>query len=204
MNTRVIVSSLLVVLALMAVFFPKRENSIKERTPRKLMDQILKKEDYSLSVDQVAGMLTDEDSSLQLVDIRTPKEFSYCNIPGSLNIPFEELVKSDFEGYLGDQSKKTVFYSNDDVISWEAWVIAQREGFSTTYVMSGGLNEWFRTVMLSEFTGGVIRPEENALFEVRYKARRFFTRMNSLPDSLKTGFLAAKKAEEKKLVGGCE
>ena len=121
-----------------------------------------------------------------------------------MNIPVRELLNKDYEGYLKDPVKKTILYSNGDVLSSQAWLLAQRVGFKNTWVMKGGMNEWFRTVMLTEYSGNTISPSENAIFESRYKARLYFTQMNSLPDSAKIRFLAAKKVNEKKLVGGCE
>ena len=59
-------------------------------------------------------------------------------------------------------------------------------------------------VMNSSFTGDKISARENALFETRMKARKMFTEINSLPDSLKKKFLEAKHIAAKKLDGGCE
>ena len=70
--------------------------------------------------------------------------------------------------------------------------------------MKGGLNEWFNSVMNSNFTGERISARENALFETRRRARKMFTEINSLPDSLKLKFIEAKHIASKKLDGGCE
>jgi len=69
--------------------------------------------------------------------------------------------------------------------------------------MKGGLNEWFKTVMLSQYSGDKITATENALFENRLNARKAFTQINSLPDSLKTKFFNAKRLMQSKLDGGC-
>jgi hypothetical protein len=70
--------------------------------------------------------------------------------------------------------------------------------------MKGGLNEWFTSVMNGNFTGDKISARENALFENRMSARKMFTEINSLPDSLKQKFLESKHIAAKKLDGGCE
>ncbi|MFN8208699.1 MAG: rhodanese-like domain-containing protein [Bacteroidales bacterium] len=204
MNARITLSGLIIALALIIVFLPKRENHQGELNPDRLLQAITAEPQPVVEADQLAKMIMEEDSSLLLIDLRSSKEYAACNIPGSLNIPVQDLLSPGYRGYLNERNRQIVFYSNDEVLASEAWVIARREGFQNVKILRGGLNEWFRTVMLSEYTGTSISPEENALFEIRYKARRFFTRMNSLPDSLKTGFLAARKAEQKKLVGGCE
>jgi hypothetical protein len=58
--------------------------------------------------------------------------------------------------------------------------------------------------MNSTFTGEKISARENSLFEVRTRAKRLFTEINSLPDSLKQKFYDTKHMEAKKLDGGCE
>jgi len=139
-----------------------------------------------------------------LIDVRTPEAYRNMNIPGSVNIPLQQILNPDYEGYLNQPNTKNIFYSNGDMFALEAWMLATRVGYVNNFVMGGGLNEWYQTIMLSEFTGDQISPKENATFELRYKARKFFNQMNSLPDSLKTGFLLAKKSKERELVGGCE
>ena len=70
--------------------------------------------------------------------------------------------------------------------------------------MKGGLNEWFNTVMNSRFTGERITARENALFETRTRAKKMFTEMNSMPDSLKMKYIESEHLAAKKLDGGCE
>jgi rhodanese-related sulfurtransferase len=203
MNLRVSISIGLLCFGLMAAVLPRRDNTIGQLSPGQSAAGLLNPDIY-LSADEVARSVVNEDSSLQLIDLRTPDEYTKFNIPCSVNIPLEQLANKDNSGYLNQKGKKTVFYSNGDVLSAEAWALATQMGVKNCYVMKGGLNEWYKTVMLTEFTGTTITPAENALFEVRYKARNFFTQMNSIPDSLKGKFLATKKTEAKKLVGGCE
>ena len=85
-----------------------------------------------------------------------------------------------------------------------AWTIASGLDYENIYVMKGGLNEWYKTIMLSQFEGESITPRENILFENRFRARKTFTQVNSLPDSLKTQFLVARRLKEATLDGGCE
>ena len=43
--------------------------------------------------------------------------------------------------------------------------------------MKGGLNEWFNTVMNSNFTGDRISARENALFETRTKQENYLLKL---------------------------
>jgi rhodanese-related sulfurtransferase len=203
MNLRISISIGLLCFGLMAAVLPHRDNTAGQLSPGESAAGLLNPDIY-LSADEVARSIVNEDSSLQLIDLRTANEFTKFNIPGSVNIPVDQLANDENSGYMNQKGKKTVFYSNGDVVSAEGWTVATQLGKKNCYIMKGGLNEWYKTVMLTEFTGTTITPAENALFEVRYKARNFFTQMNSIPDSLKGKFLSSKKTEAKKLVGGCE
>jgi rhodanese-related sulfurtransferase len=139
-----------------------------------------------------------------IYDLRTHEEFKTMNIPGSVNMPYEELLNNKNDLYLSDKSIKKIFYSNGDFDSNYAFAIARGLNYRNIYVMKGGLNEWFNTVMNSNFTGEKISARENALFETRFRARKIFTDINSLPDSLKTKYFEARQIAATKLDGGCE
>jgi 3-mercaptopyruvate sulfurtransferase SseA len=135
--------------------------------------------------------------------LRSAEEFRKCNIPGSVNIPFKDILNPDFSGYFNQKNMRIVFYGNGDQLANMAWTIANGLGYQNSFVMKGGLNEWYKIVMLTRFEGETITPRENALFENRYKARDTFNQVNSLPDSLKTRFFDTKRLQQKKLDGGC-
>lgn len=164
----------------------------------------LKKSDSFFTVDQVARIVVSEEPGYQIVDLRTPEEFRSFNIPGSLNIPYKDLLKTDPSSFLSNKNVKTIFYSNGDFESNYALVYALGLNYGNTYVMKGGLNEWFNTVMNSSFSGERITARENALFEARTGAKKMFNEINSLPDSLKQKFFESKHLAAKKLDGGCE
>ena len=171
--------------------------------PKKLLYEVLDNNIY-FTVDQVAKFIVSEDSSVQIIDLRTPGEFRTVNIPGSINVPYSKLLDNDPGSFLNNGKAINIFYSNGDFDSNYAIAIARGLNFDNTYVMKGGLNEWFNTVMNSNFTGERISARENALFETRTRAKRMFNEMNSMPDSLKIKFIQSKHLAIKKLDGGCE
>jgi rhodanese-related sulfurtransferase len=202
MNARIKITVFLVGLGILLAFMPNPSVKKFSLKPYELLDKSVSEEIY-FSVDQVARFVNTEDSTIQLVDVRSVEEFKKCNIPGSVNIPFEDLLNPDFSIYLNQKNVRTVFYGNGDQLANMAWTIATGLGYHNNFVMKGGLNEWYKTVMLTKFEGEIITPRENALFENRYKARDIFNQINSLPDSLKTKFFDAKRLQQKKLDGGC-
>ena len=203
MQVRKNISVLLVALGLLLVLLPGSGPYSFTVDPPALVFSVME-EDPFFSVDQVAGFVITEDSMIQLIDLRNRSEFNSFNLPGAINIPFDEFFKMQPETWLYNRSVSYVFYSNNDINASYALVLARGLGYDNCYVMKGGLNEWFDKVMYSKFSGDRISPRENALFETRLRARRFFTEINSLPDSLKLKYAESRKQAERELDGGCE
>ena len=203
MSTRVKFSVGLLSLGFILALLPLSGSRSFTVNPKKLLSEVLDNGTY-FTVDQVAKFIVSEDSSVQIIDLRTPEEFRTLNIPGSINVPYSKLLDNDPGSFLNNGKARNIFYSNGDFDSNYAIAIERGLNFNNTYVMKGGLNEWFNTVMNSNFTGERISARENALFETRTRARKMFNEMNSMPDSLKMKFIQSKHIAAKKLDGGCE
>jgi rhodanese-related sulfurtransferase len=203
MNTREKYSIGLLCMGIILALLPLSGSKSFTLKPQQLLSEVLNEDTY-ISVDQVARFIVSEDSSVQIIDLRTPEEFRTVNIPGSINIPYSKLLDIDPGTVLNNGKARNIFYSNGDFDSNYALAIARGLNLKNTYVMKGGLNEWFSTVMNSSFSGERISARENALFETRSRAKKLFTDMNSLPDSLKLKFIQSKLVAAKKLDGGCE
>lgn len=202
MNARIKITVLLVGLGILLAFMPNSSSKTFKLKPDELLEKSGSEEIY-FSVDEVARFVNNEDSTVQLIDLRDADEFRKCNIPGSVNIPLADLLNPEWSVYFNQKNIRTIFYGNGDQNANIAWTIATGLGTENCFVMKGGLNEWFKTVMLTKFEGDRITPRENALFENRYKAREIFNQINSLPDSLKTKYFDAKRLQKAKLDGGC-
>jgi rhodanese-related sulfurtransferase len=203
MITREKFSLLLLLLGLILAILPLRATRSLHGNPRDILLESLN-ENSALTPDQVARLIVSEDSTLLLIDLRPAGEFGRFTIPGAINVPYEEMLKKTPETYLGSGNFKNVFFSNGDLKSGYAAIIAGGLGYRNCYFMKGGMNEWFKVIMNSTFTGEKISARENALFETWFKARKLFSEMNSLPDSLKIKYLISKRFDPKKLDGGCE
>ncbi len=203
MNPRQKFSAIILTLGLVLALLPLTSHRSFSSSPHKVLSGLTDQESY-ITADQLARMVASEDTRVQIIDLRSRKEFMAFNIPGSSNIPYDELLDSDPGIFLNTGKEKYIFYSNGDLYSNYALVIARGLKYNNTYVLKGGLNEWFSTVMNSSFNGTRISARENSLFEARMQARKMFTEINSLPDSLKQKFIEARHTAAKKLDGGCE
>lgn len=202
MDARIRYTVLLVGVGIILAFLPFDAAQTFQLKSNELLNRSAS-EDMYFSVDQVARAVNSEDSTVQIIDVRSAAQFRECNIPGSINIPFNDLQNPLWEATLNQKKVKNIFYGNGDQTANYAWTIVTGLGYPNNFVMNGGLNEWFSTVMLSQYSGEKITPAENARFENRLNARKAFTQINSLPDSLKTKFFNAKRLNQSKLDGGC-
>ena len=203
MNAREKLSAILLSMGLILALLPLSSNRSFNTRPDKVLEEALDLNTY-FTTDQVARLVASEDKTIQLIDLRSDDEFRRFSIPGAVNVPYSAFLDKDPASILNNKETRYIFYSNGDLFSNYALVLARGLRYNNTYVMKGGLNEWFSSVMNSSFTGDKISARENALFETRMRARKMFTEINSLPDSLKQKFLEAKHIAAKKLDGGCE
>jgi rhodanese-related sulfurtransferase len=203
MNTRKKLSVILLGLGIILALLPLTGNRSFTVRPQKLLSEALDEKSW-FTVDQVARFVATEDTSIQLIDLRSSEEFNRMNLPGSLNIPYDKFIEIAPGVFPASDNQKYILYSNGDYDSNNAYIIARGLKLNNVYVMKGGLNEWFNSVMNSRFTGERISARENALYENRRLAGKMFTEINSLPDSLKKKYYEARHVAAKKLDGGCE
>ncbi|HLN55900.1 MAG TPA: rhodanese-like domain-containing protein [Bacteroidales bacterium] len=203
MNTRIKYSACLLSLGFILAVLPYSGHPSLRRKPSELISAVSAGEWY-VTPDQVARMIVSNDTIMRLIDVRTPAEYNAFTLPGAVNVPYSEFAEKTISAYLGKGKVKNILFSNGDTQASYAFVLATGLKYNNMYIMKGGMNAWFNSVMNSRFSGELITARENALFETRTKARKLFTEMNSLPDSLKAKLLASKQLDAKKLDGGCE
>jgi rhodanese-related sulfurtransferase len=203
MKIRKEISLLLILLSLILAFLPLSANRSFSEKPAGLLEDVLG-DDVSITPDEVAEFIVREDPSFSLIDLRPEAEYRIKAIPGAVNVPWAEFVKSDPDKWLGNRDIRTVFYSTGNTEADYALVFARGMGYDKCNIMDGGIAGWERTVLDTEFAGERITARENALYETRRRAGEMYREFSSLPDSLKSRFLESKKFSAKKLDGGCE
>ncbi len=203
MNTLKQLSISFIILSLALVLIPGSGNYSFFEDSGNLSASLFNQDVY-ISVDRVARYMLAEDSTVQLIDLRDPAEFNTLNIPGAMNIPLDQFFDLRPETFLYNDDIKYIYYSNGDIESAYALTLSRGMGYKNCFAMKGGLNAWFETIMYSSFSGKSISPRENAIYETRTRAKRFFTEINSLPDSLRLQYAESRRQAERDLDGGCE
>lgn len=204
MNSRVFISLNLIAMAAILLFLPSATGKKDYLAPN---DQVNNLSDSTIfvSIDKATQYINQSDSVIQFIDIRSPEEFATCNLPGSINIPYSQLLDKRWQGYLDQEQKTNILYSNGNATSNMAYALLSGMGYKNNLILDGGMNKWFEVVMSPhEFKGGRLSARENSILENQRKARELFTEFNSVPDSIRNSVLTSKILEEKKLDGGCE
>lgn len=123
-----------------------------------------------VSTDDVAHWLISKDPSLQLIDVRNPDEFQKYHLEGAINVPLSAILQDEYRDIVDQGVKMNVLYSNGTLNSHQAWMILRQLGFHNNYVLQGGLNYWFETIMNPEKPAVTSPNEEFAKYDFRKAA----------------------------------
>jgi rhodanese-related sulfurtransferase len=94
-------------------------------------------------IDQAAlnKRIAEKDSSLLILDVRTPEEFAAGHVPGAINVPYTYLPASI--SALGDASgKDIVLYCQTGVRAERAAARLKEHGFSKLLHLEGDMKQW--------------------------------------------------------------
>jgi len=204
MNTRFILSIILICLGLVAAILPQTKNSSQELDARQLLHEI-QLENHIISIDEMANAIINNDPEYQLIDLRSDEEFKLYSLPGAINIPFEKLFDPEWTPYLDQIARKNVFYSNGTTLSSEAWLLTRQKGYKNNYILKGGLNNWYTTIIDPQEPESIDGDEAINNYQSRLGAKQFFTGEGGAASA--SSNVTAKKPvprKKKKMVaGGC-
>jgi len=145
----------------------------KDAAPEELLLLAAKGSHY-YTTDQVADMIINHDPALIVVDVRTPGEYEKWHIEEAVNIPVDSLLTREWFSWLTRPGQTVVFCSNDDALAQMAWLATRRMGATNSFVMKGGLNEWFNTIVNPPIPGPEADKVQIALYNKRMGARLHF------------------------------
>ncbi|MCF7807935.1 MAG: rhodanese-like domain-containing protein [Candidatus Marinimicrobia bacterium] len=123
-----------------------------------------------VSADNVAHWLISKDPSLQLIDVRSPDEFQKYHLENAINIPLSVILEDEYRDIVDQGVKMNVLYSNGTLDSHKGWMILRQLGFENNYVLQGGLNYWFDTIMNPQAPSVYSADEEFAKYDFRKAA----------------------------------
>ncbi len=201
-----ILAILMIVLALGLAVLPKKKE-LKETDPKVLLSAIAEKSRF-LSVDLVTHRTIENDPTLLLIDLRPANEFKAFALPGSINIQPDSLLSTSTRELLNQPGKDKILYANSDLTAEKAWLIGTRYSINRLYILKGGLNEWYNTIIKSGEISTSASSTDLDLMSFRNAARQYFTGAGQTPETSVTSKAPEKvkvvrKAPEAKSGGGC-
>ena len=207
MNKRyLLLAGIIIALGVGILFMPAKDTA-KQTQPELLLAAI---DDPSrfLSTDDITDRLVKKDPALMLIDVRPESQFKAFSIPGAINIPVDSLLSASAQEMLNQKEMDKVFYSNADVTSDQAWIICKRMKLQRIYVMQGGVNKWFNTIVKAEKPAESAPTEALDLYQFRMAACQHFfgsPLMASTPKAAadKKKVSVVKKKSEAASGGGC-
>jgi len=168
-----ILAVLMIVLALGLVVLPKKKE-MKETDPKVLLSAIAEKSRF-LSVDLVTHRIIENDPTLLLVDLRSADQFKAFALPGSVNIQPDSLLSATTLELLNQPGKDKILYANSDLTAEKAWLIGTRYSINRLYILKGGLNEWYTTIIKPGDISNAASSTDLDLISFRNAARQYFT-----------------------------
>jgi len=201
-----ILAAILFLLALGLVLIPKynKNEGIK---PELFVINAISSERY-ISTDLLADRIINQDPALLLIDTRPENEFNEFSLPNAVNIELKDFFDKALNGYLNQDVYDVILFSNDNFYADEVWMLGNRLGYKNLFVLKGGLNEWFNTIIDPKYPDETMPREAFELYDFRKAAGMYFgvgitqtqTEEKSKP---KKKVVTAPKNKKKVPEGGC-
>jgi rhodanese-related sulfurtransferase len=199
-----ILAFILVFIAAGLVLLPKYKKN-EGIMPELFVKNAISSERY-ISTDQLADKIINQDPSILLIDMRSEKEFNEFSLPNAINIPLKNLLDDDYIGYIDQDIYDVILFSNDSFYADQAWMLGNRLGFKNLYVLKGGLNEWFNTIINPKYPDETMPREAFKLYDFRKAAGMYFgvgapkTEKKAAPTKK---VITVKKKKKRVAEGGC-
>ena len=207
MKNRNLLALILIPMGLIIAAVPPNTTKQFKLTATELLAEVNSRTQY-IAPETVADMIVNKDPSLLLIDVRSQDEFEKYSLPGSINIPLTDLLADQYADILNQDMKMNVFYSNGSLQANEAWMLTRQLGYENNFVLEGGLNYWFDSIMNPEKPASTSPDEEFARYDFRKSLGNalggggvILTQPSSEGNTAKPAIKTAPK--KKKAAGGC-
>ncbi len=96
----------------------------------------------TISPDELSLRFMEKDETIQVIDIRTSKEFSTMTLPSALNYSLEEFFTRDASNAFHTINKVNIIVGNNADDTRKAYVLAKELGYENIYMLDGGLDKF--------------------------------------------------------------
>lgn len=207
MKARNVLAMFLIPMGFIIAAIPQNKTKKFMLEAEELLTEVNTRTQY-VNAETVADMIIRKDPSLQLIDVRSLEEFEKFSLPGSINIPITDLLSDQYTEVLNQDVNMNIFYSNGTLTANEAWMITRQLGYTNNFVLEGGLNYWFETILNPQKPSSVSSDEEQAKYDFRKSAGQALGGGAIIQVSADQNSTASKPsvkpaAKKKRAAGGC-
>ncbi len=207
MKPRNLLALFIIPMGLIIAAVPQNKTKPFRLTAEEMLAEVNTRTQF-ITPEVVADMIVNKDPSLRLIDVRSQDEFEKFSLPGAVNVPLADLLSEDYSDLLNQDTRMNVLYSNGTLSANEAWMITRQLGYSNNYVLEGGLNYWFDTILKPEKPSSTSPDEEFAKYDFRKSAGQALGGGTPEVQAPQENTVAEKPAvkpvaKKKKAAGGC-
>lgn len=152
----------------------------------------------TITVDELAFRLIDNDPSLQILDFRPEKDYTTFNLPQSHSFTIDNLFGKEAGEFLLKKNKRTVFIADNEINTRKAGIIADKLGYADISVLKGGLNRFIADILEFDKPDEFTSVKEVNSFRFREKASRVLPVL--IKENQGKGVVKKKPA---RVLGGC-
>ena len=166
MKPLALLAAFLLTFGIIISFVPQNTTKNIKLTAEQLLQEV-KSQAFFMNSDEVADLIIKKDPSIQLVDVRSAKEFEKFSLPDAINIPLTDILSEKYSDILSQESKTIILYCNGSTQSTEAWFILRQSGYQNIYVLKGGVNYWAETIINPSKPSDLKADDEIAKYDLR-------------------------------------
>jgi len=193
-------TALALILALSAFALPeKRQALLSEINDANFVNQYHVK---IIDCDELAFNIMDKDKNLQIIDLRTQKDFNDLSLPNSTRMDIENLFDKSAHSLMTLKHKKNVFIAEDEAMAKKGAILASELGYSEIYCLKGGFKKFKTDILNFTSPGTASNQHETDTYRFRTEAAKILPVMIQ-ENKLKLAASGASQNKPKRVVGGC-
>ncbi len=152
----------------------------------------------TMTPDELAFRLLDEDPHLQIIDFRSPAEMKKLPLPNAVAFTADNLFEKEPMQLFATRGKLNVIVADDEVTELQMAAVTRRLGHENVRVLAGGLAAFERDILRFDTTRIPASRDEIDTFRFRTRASRALPTLIAAQSAAPTAPKVIKRA-----VGGC-
>jgi rhodanese-related sulfurtransferase len=159
-----------ILLGIFAVFIGNPQDNTTARVNIKELSMTSDKNVNSITVQELSQWIIQGKMDYRLIDLRKEADYDEYNIPSSECVAMSSLTKSDFL-----RNEVLILYSDNDIISSQAWFILKSDGFKSVSILKDGMNAWKNEIVFPSCNcGDAPTVEQKQLHAKKAEVAKFF------------------------------